>query len=174
MFVTLTRPVAIREIYTNAQGVQIQRVVNLRAGMNDLSGLDPEHLKRVTDNFVFKDALPKAADADRPDAARVVVKEEPLPGQATKPPAAVTDTHGRPVTGAQAPKSGTEPNSGDNFPRNAEGLRTDGPTVAQYADAGYLAANYPPGGFASLSTTDEIAAMIAAQDGKPGPVKSDE
>lgn len=41
--------------------------------------------------------------------------------------------------------------------------REDGPTVAEYVAAGYLASNYPPSGYASLSTPDEIAAAIAAQ-----------
>lgn len=32
---------------------------------------------------------------------------------------------------------------------NADGLRTDGPTLAEYVDAGYDPANYPPKGYAS-------------------------
>ncbi|WP_019170674.1 hypothetical protein [Pseudaminobacter salicylatoxidans] len=43
-------------------------------------------------------------------------------------------------------------------------LREDGPTVGEYVDAGYLAKNYPPEGYASRSTPEEIAAAIAAQD----------
>lgn len=42
-------------------------------------------------------------------------------------------------------------------------LRDDGPTVAQYVEAGYQAVNYPPEGYASRSTPEEIAAAIAAQ-----------
>jgi hypothetical protein len=43
------------------------------------------------------------------------------------------------------------------------GLRTDGPTVAEYVEAGYQASNYPPVGYASRSTAEEIEAAIAAQ-----------
>ena len=43
------------------------------------------------------------------------------------------------------------------------GLRLDGPTVAEYVKAGYLAANYPPEGYASRSTEEDVAAAIAAQ-----------
>ncbi|OYY60772.1 MAG: hypothetical protein B7Y61_23070 [Rhizobiales bacterium 35-66-30] len=43
------------------------------------------------------------------------------------------------------------------------GLRHDGPTVAEYVAAGYLASNYPPLGYASRSTEEEIAAAVAAQ-----------
>jgi len=49
-------------------------------------------------------------------------------------------------------------------------LRQDGPTVAQYVAAGYLASNYPPAGYASKSTSDEIAAAVEAEkkDGNDG------
>lgn len=47
-------------------------------------------------------------------------------------------------------------------------LRTDGQTVQEYVSAGYLAKNYPPSGYASKSTEEEISAAIAAQDGHPG------
>jgi hypothetical protein len=46
------------------------------------------------------------------------------------------------------------------------GLRTDGPTVAEYVDAGYQAGSYPPTGYASRSTAEEIEAAIAAQKPK--------
>ncbi|MDA8521985.1 hypothetical protein [Acidovorax sp. NCPPB 4044] len=42
-------------------------------------------------------------------------------------------------------------------------LRDDGPTVAQYVAAGYGAESYPPAGYASRSTEDEIAAAEKAQ-----------
>lgn len=45
-------------------------------------------------------------------------------------------------------------------------LRPDGPTVAEYVAAGYLASNYPPSGFVPRSTPEEIAAAIAAQQGE--------
>jgi len=44
---------------------------------------------------------------------------------------------------------------------NSEGLRLDGPTIAEFVAAGYLAANYPPTGYASRSTPEEIAAASA-------------
>lgn len=44
----------------------------------------------------------------------------------------------------------------------AGGLRTDGPTIDEFITAGYPAANYPPQGYASRSTEEEIAAAIAA------------
>lgn len=52
-------------------------------------------------------------------------------------------------------------------------LRTDGPTVAEYVERGYQATAYPPAGYASRSTADEIAAAIEAQkpkDAPPAPV----
>ncbi len=42
-------------------------------------------------------------------------------------------------------------------------LKTDGPTVAEYVAAGYLASNYPPAGYASRSTAEEIAAAVEAE-----------
>lgn len=47
-------------------------------------------------------------------------------------------------------------------------LRTDGPTVAEFVERGYLAANYPPEGYASRSTPEEIAAAVAAQSKPTG------
>lgn len=44
-----------------------------------------------------------------------------------------------------------------------DGLRLDGPTVAEYVAAGYQASAYPPEGYSSRSTTEEIAAAMAAQ-----------
>lgn len=44
-------------------------------------------------------------------------------------------------------------------------LATGGPTVAEYVAAGYRAENYPPQGYESLSTAEEIKAAIAAQGG---------
>ncbi len=43
--------------------------------------------------------------------------------------------------------------------------REDGPTVAEWVEAGYLAANYPPQGFASRSSQEEIDAAIELQKG---------
>lgn len=50
------------------------------------------------------------------------------------------------------------------------GLRTDGPTVAEFVTAGYRAENYPPQGYASRSSAEEIADAIAAQQ-PPAPVE---
>ncbi len=44
------------------------------------------------------------------------------------------------------------------------GLRDDGPTVAEYVAAGYLASNYPPGGYASRSTPEEIESAVTAEN----------
>ncbi|BEV43930.1 hypothetical protein [Afipia carboxidovorans] len=64
--------------------------------------------------------------------------------------------------------------------RSNDALREDGPTVAEFVAAGYPADKYPPSGYASRSTPEEIAAAVAAQasaagrpfdhdgDGKPG------
>lgn len=43
-------------------------------------------------------------------------------------------------------------------------LRTDGPTVEEYVAAGYRADNYPPSGYASRSTDEEIADAQRAQN----------
>jgi len=43
------------------------------------------------------------------------------------------------------------------------GPREDGPTIAEYVAAGYYAANYPPEGYASRSTPEEIEAAIASE-----------
>lgn len=54
-------------------------------------------------------------------------------------------------------------------------LRDDGPTIAEFIAAGYPASNYPPKGYVSKSTDDEIAAAIADEAAKtkqpePAPV----
>lgn len=43
------------------------------------------------------------------------------------------------------------------------GLRLDGPTIAEFVEAGYLAVNYPPEGYASRSSQEEVDAAIEAQ-----------
>lgn len=43
-------------------------------------------------------------------------------------------------------------------------LRQDGPTVEEFVAAGYPASKYPPAGYASKSTAEEIEAAIAAQE----------
>ncbi|MNJ39956.1 HeH/LEM domain protein [compost metagenome] len=47
-------------------------------------------------------------------------------------------------------------------PDKVSGLRLDGPTIAEFVEAGYLASNYPPEGFASRSSQEEIDAAIKA------------
>jgi hypothetical protein len=54
-----------------------------------------------------------------------------------------------------------------------EALRDDGPTVAEYVAAGYLASNYPPTGYSPRSTPEEIEAAIAAEMGSGEPVGDD-
>lgn len=46
---------------------------------------------------------------------------------------------------------------------SGEELFQDGPTVGEFVEAGYKASNYPPKGYASRSTQEEIDAAIAAQ-----------
>ncbi|MGN8276775.1 HeH/LEM domain-containing protein [Pseudomonas sp. SMN5] len=46
---------------------------------------------------------------------------------------------------------------------DADGLRTDGPTVAEYIAAGYKASNYPPEGYVSRSTDQEIAEALRTE-----------
>lgn len=43
------------------------------------------------------------------------------------------------------------------------GLKLDGPTIGEFVVAGYLAVNYPPEGYASRSSKEEIDAAIEAQ-----------
>ncbi len=45
-------------------------------------------------------------------------------------------------------------------------LREDGPTVAEFVARGYLASNYPPEGYASRSSDEEIAEAVAAEAAK--------
>ncbi|MBJ2263722.1 HeH/LEM domain-containing protein [Pseudomonas sp. MF6787] len=47
---------------------------------------------------------------------------------------------------------------------DANGLKLDGPTIAEFLAAGYLAVNYPPEGYASRSSQEEIDAAIEAQN----------
>jgi len=46
----------------------------------------------------------------------------------------------------------------------APALREDGPTVAEYVEAGYQASSYPPKGYSSRSTQEEIDAAVTAQE----------
>ena len=46
---------------------------------------------------------------------------------------------------------------------DSNGLKLDGPTIAEFLAAGYPAANYPPEGYASRSSQEEIDAAIDAQ-----------
>lgn len=46
---------------------------------------------------------------------------------------------------------------------DANGLKLDGPTIAEFVEAGYLAVNYPPEGYASRSSQEEIDAAVEAQ-----------
>lgn len=62
----------------------------------------------------------------------------------------------------------------DPNPKTGDGLRDDGPTVAEYVAAGYRAEHYPPQGFACRSTPEEIAKAIAEQANVGGEQLSDE
>jgi len=48
----------------------------------------------------------------------------------------------------------------------AEHPRLDGPTIAEWVDAGYPASKYPPKGFAPQSSAEEIAEAIEAEKAK--------
>lgn len=50
---------------------------------------------------------------------------------------------------------------------NSVQLRTDGPTIAEYVSAGYDPVNYPPNGYESRSTPEEITAAIEAKQQTP-------
>jgi len=65
------------------------------------------------------------------------------------------------VGGARLPTE--EELKGAEPPRDAKGLRLDGPTVSQWVAAGYKASAYPPSDYASKSTDDEIKAATAAE-----------
>lgn len=56
----------------------------------------------------------------------------------------------------------------------APGPREDGPTVAEWVEAGYPAASYPPAGYVSRSSQEEIDAAIQLQkdaDSETDPLK---
>lgn len=46
---------------------------------------------------------------------------------------------------------------------DVNGMKLDGPTIVEYVAAGYPAVNYPPEGYASRSSQEEIDAAIEAQ-----------
>lgn len=54
-----------------------------------------------------------------------------------------------------------------------EGLRQDGPTVGEFVAAGYRASGYPPEGYASRSSQEEIDAAIAGQRNGAGGIETD-
>jgi hypothetical protein len=51
--------------------------------------------------------------------------------------------------------------------KQSTGLREDGPTVVEFVAAGYKASNYPPEGYASRSTTEEIAEALKGEQSEP-------
>lgn len=51
----------------------------------------------------------------------------------------------------------------DQLEANGGELRQDGPTVEEWVASGYQASGYPPAGYASKSTPEQIEAAIAAQ-----------
>ena len=58
--------------------------------------------------------------------------------------------------------AGTAERVPEGAPAPQTALRDDGPTVQEFVEAGYLAVNYPPTGYASKSTPEEIAAAVVA------------
>jgi hypothetical protein len=52
-------------------------------------------------------------------------------------------------------------------PTQGSGLREDGPTVDEFIASGYKASNYPPAGYASRSTDEEIEAALKAEKDAP-------
>lgn len=54
---------------------------------------------------------------------------------------------------------------GQSAPNQGSGLREDGPTVAEFTAAGYKASDYPPEGYASRSSAEEIEAALTAEKG---------
>lgn len=101
----------------------------------------------------------------------------PPPASAGQPnqPAAIETSGGFVVSGGGAVQRA--PGTPDVHPMSEAGLSgaafgTDpnaGPTVSEYVAAGYLARDYPPEGYVSRSTPEEIAAAIAAQEAAPPP-----
>lgn len=51
---------------------------------------------------------------------------------------------------------------------NEAGLRTDGPTLPQFVEAGYLAENYPPKGYTDKRTDEELAEALKAKNALAG------
>lgn len=67
---------------------------------------------------------------------------------------------------------GDAPHIGEAYQRQGisvseieEGLRLDGPTIAQWVAEGYKASAYPPAGYASASSQAEIDKAIEAEGG---------
>lgn len=46
---------------------------------------------------------------------------------------------------------------------NEAGPRTNGPTIKEWVDAGYKAADYPPNGYEAKSSPEEIERAVAAE-----------
>ncbi|WP_460421850.1 HeH/LEM domain-containing protein [Pseudomonas sp. ZL2] len=67
---------------------------------------------------------------------------------------------------------GNAPHIGEAYQRQGisvseieEGLRLDGPTIAQWVAEGYKVSAYPPAGYASVSSQAEIDKAIEAEGG---------
>ncbi|WP_122544362.1 HeH/LEM domain-containing protein [Pseudomonas viridiflava] len=48
-----------------------------------------------------------------------------------------------------------------------DGLRLDGPTISEYVSAGYKASSYPPQGYASRSTDEEVSEALKLEQEAP-------
>jgi hypothetical protein len=55
----------------------------------------------------------------------------------------------------------------DSGEKNADGLYTDGPTLAEFVAAGYDAANYPPEGYAAREEAPPVVKPKTVKGGKP-------
>lgn len=71
---------------------------------------------------------------------------------------------------AESPEPAREPETKSD----ALTLKQDGPTVEEWVLAGYAAEHYPPHGYASRSTEEEIQAAITAQKDAASHVPHDE
>lgn len=61
---------------------------------------------------------------------------------------------------------GLDPEKAEAADEKAKAAAKNGPTIAEWVEAGYPARKYPPSGYPSISTQDEIDAAIKVQDEK--------
>lgn len=73
---------------------------------------------------------------------------------------------GEQLTLAQINRLVKQAQSGES-PSYGSGLDEDGPTVTEFIASGYKASNYPPEGYASRSTAEEIAEALKDEQREP-------